>query len=106
MYAINEFQADRISVFGIHLKNEDISTVNSCKSYQYLESGEVLSSILEFSYHDALSRYFGNQETKQSQYPRVGDTLKYKGMLRISWSYDMKYNKNIDLFFFLKKIHI
>ena len=36
----------------------------------------------------------------RKKYPLVSTTLKYKGMLRISWSFDMKYNKNIDLIFF------
>lgn len=31
---------------------------------------------------------------------KVSTTLKYKGNLRVSWSFDMKYNKNIDLIFF------
>ncbi|OBV28454.1 hypothetical protein BKN38_09805 [Helicobacter sp. CLO-3] len=34
------------------------------------------------------------------KYPPVFDTLKFKGKLRISWSFDMKYNKYIDLIFF------
>ncbi|TLD84805.1 hypothetical protein, partial [Helicobacter sp. MIT 05-5294] len=29
-----------------------------------------------------------------------GDTLKLKGNLRISWAFDINYNKNIDLIFF------
>lgn len=32
--------------------------------------------------------------------PRVSTTLKFKGNLRISWSFDIKHNKNIDLIFF------
>lgn len=36
----------------------------------------------------------------QLEPPEVSSTLKYKGKLRISWSFDVKYNKNIDLIFF------
>ncbi|TLD84234.1 hypothetical protein, partial [Helicobacter sp. MIT 05-5294] len=32
--------------------------------------------------------------------PKVTDTLKLKGNLRISWAFDINYNKNIDLIFF------
>lgn len=32
--------------------------------------------------------------------PKVTNTLKYKGNLRISWSFDVNYNKNIDVIFF------
>lgn len=31
---------------------------------------------------------------------KVGTILKYKGNLRISWSFDIEYNKNIDVIFF------
>lgn len=31
---------------------------------------------------------------------KVGTILNFKGYLRISWSFDMQYNKNIDLIFF------
>ena len=34
----------------------------------------------------------------------IGDILKSKGNLRISWSFDMKYNKNIDLIFFRESL--
>lgn len=37
------------------------------------------------------------------KYPPVSDALKLKGKLRISWSFDMKYNKYIDLIFFLEE---
>ncbi|TQR53136.1 hypothetical protein [Campylobacter troglodytis] len=33
-------------------------------------------------------------------YGDISETLKLKGMLRLSWSFDIKYNKNIDLIFF------
>ncbi|PAV00071.1 hypothetical protein B9T66_04870 [Helicobacter sp. TUL] len=32
--------------------------------------------------------------------PKVTNTLKLKGNLRISWSFDINYNKNIDVIFF------
>lgn len=32
--------------------------------------------------------------------PKVTNTFKYKGNLRISWSFDIEYNKHIDLIFF------
>ena len=31
---------------------------------------------------------------------KIGNTLNFKGRLRISWSFDIKHNKNIDLIFF------
>ncbi|TQR53500.1 hypothetical protein, partial [Campylobacter troglodytis] len=42
-----------------------------------------------------ISAYRGDYELKQ-----IGSTLNFKGKLRISWSFDVKYNKNIDLIFF------
>ncbi|TQR48145.1 hypothetical protein, partial [Campylobacter troglodytis] len=48
-----------------------------------------------------LAEYFCKQDLKiYSMYPQVNDTLNFKGKLRISWSFDVKYNKNIDLIFF------
>ncbi|MGX2973321.1 hypothetical protein, partial [Helicobacter sp. T3_23-1059] len=34
----------------------------------------------------------------------ISDIYKSKGMLRISWSFDIKYNKNIDLIFFQESL--
>ena len=34
----------------------------------------------------------------------IGDIYKSKGMLRISWSFDIKHNKNIDLIFFQESL--
>lgn len=34
------------------------------------------------------------------QLPKVSQTLTFKGKLRISWNFDVKYDKNIDLIFF------
>ena len=31
---------------------------------------------------------------------KVSSTLRFKGTLRISWAFDIKYNKQIDLIFF------
>ncbi|RDU59700.1 hypothetical protein CQA53_11275, partial [Helicobacter didelphidarum] len=36
----------------------------------------------------------------RDKFPKVTDRIKFKGTLRIAWSYDMKYNKHIDLIFF------
>ncbi|TQR53004.1 hypothetical protein, partial [Campylobacter troglodytis] len=48
-----------------------------------------------------LEEYFCSKDIKiRSIYPPVTDTLNFKGKLRISWSFDVKYNKNIDLIFF------
>ncbi len=33
-------------------------------------------------------------------FPKVSNALHFKGRLRISWSFDIKHNKNIDLIFF------
>lgn len=40
---------------------------------------------------------FNDLQMNDSQ---IGTTLTFKGNLRISWSFDIKYNKNIDLIFF------
>ena len=48
-----------------------------------------------------LEEYFCSKDIKiRSMYPHVTDTLNFKGNLRISWSFDIKHNKNIDLIFF------
>ena len=48
-----------------------------------------------------LEKYFCRQDIKiRSMYPPVTDTLHFKGNLRISWSFDIAHNKNIDLIFF------
>ena len=48
-----------------------------------------------------LEEYFCSKDIKiRSMYPPVTDILNFKGNLRISWSFDIKHNKNIDLIFF------
>lgn len=50
---------------------------------------------------EELRKYFDNETMEYiHKFPKVTDTLKYIGKLRISWSLDLKYNKNIDLIFF------
>ena len=50
---------------------------------------------------EELEEYFCKQDISlKKQYSKVSTTLKYKGNLRISWAFDMQYNKNIDCIFF------
>ena len=47
---------------------------------------------------EALKEYFCSQQIPfRHKYPKVSSTLRFKGNLRISWSFDIKHNKNIDL---------
>ncbi|WP_142694514.1 hypothetical protein [Campylobacter troglodytis] len=46
---------------------------------------------------EELKEYFCSQQIPfRHKYPKVSSTLRFKGNLRISWSFDIKHNKNID----------
>ena len=48
-----------------------------------------------YTFKALITAYRGDFDVKQ-----IGEILKLKGNLRISWSFDIKHNKNIDLIFF------
>lgn len=66
--------------------------------------------LFEMHYYTSKYSHFNDEELKEHfctqlipslhQLPKVFKTLTFKGKLRISWNFDMKYDKSIDLLFF------
>ena len=79
--------------------------IESLKENQYYQV-----PLSEMYYYSTKYSHLNDEELKEyfcsafipyiHTFPKVSTTLKFKGNLRISWSFDIKHNKNIDLIFF------
>ena len=75
--------------------------MNEFYTYNLLEVYAMSSEKYVNLSDEELKEYFCSQQIPfRHKYPKVSDTLHFKGNLRISWSFDIKHNKNIDLIFF------
>ena len=75
--------------------------MNEFYTYNLLEVYAMSSEKYVNLSDEELKEYFCSKQIPfRHKYPKVSTTLHFKGNLRISWSFDIKHNKNIDLIFF------
>ncbi|TQR51986.1 hypothetical protein, partial [Campylobacter troglodytis] len=65
-------------------------------SFKNERSPDLIDQQMSYIFLDYMKYLDGENE----QLKQISTTLTLKGKLRISWSFDIKYNKNIDLIFF------